>query len=503
MHGEGEGGRPLRRITTIAAGLLSLVVLLACGLLAPAQAATPRYADMAIDGNTGTVLHNQAGDAKRYPASLTKIMTLYMAFELIELGRLDYATKIRMTAEGAAASPSKLGLKPGEEITLLDAIKILVTKSANDVAIALAQHIGGTEANFARLMTRKAHQIGMTSTTFRNASGLPDDEQVTTARDMLTLALRVQDVFPKHYKLFATRSFTYGGKTYRNHNALLSRYEGMNGIKTGYTRASGFNLVSSVRRNGKHVVAVVIGGKTSRIRNARMRTLLDKAMAKASVKVTRKPAVLTRPPAPVAAKLPQPRTEAPADTGAVAAAKSPPVASANAAQAIDVAKVRRILISPDLHQKSAPPAADNSETRTPVLARADAAPSRMPQFAQGLPPSTLQAQAAALERSTPVGADPAPQDGPPQREAARTPSGPFAIQIGAYSDSSDAEQHMDLARRRAAGLLDPYHAVAVPFRKGSSQLYRARFRGFEANEATSTCLQLRRLNIDCFVVSTQ
>ena len=131
-------------------------------------------------------------------------MTLYMTFELIELGRLDYATKIKMTEEGAAASPSKLGLKPGEEITVLDAIKALVTKSANDVAIALAQHIGGTEANFARLMTQKAHEIGMTQTTFKNASGLPDDGQVTTARDMLTLALRLQDDFPEHYKLFAT-----------------------------------------------------------------------------------------------------------------------------------------------------------------------------------------------------------------------------------------------------------------------------------------------------------
>ena len=146
----------MRRIATFAAGLGSLAAVLASGPLAPAQAATPRYAAMAIDANTGTVLHNQAGDAKRYPASLTKMMTLYMTFELIELGRLDYATKIKMTEEGAAASPSKLGLKPGEEITVLDAIKALVTKSANDVAIALAQHIGGTEANFARLMTRKA-----------------------------------------------------------------------------------------------------------------------------------------------------------------------------------------------------------------------------------------------------------------------------------------------------------------------------------------------------------
>jgi D-alanyl-D-alanine carboxypeptidase len=213
--------------------------------------------------------------------------------------------------------------------------------------------------------------------------------------------------------------------------------------------------------------------------------------------------VFTRTPAPVAAQPPPPRTKPPAATAAVAAAKSTPVASAGAAAAIDVAKVRRILLGPDLQRKSSPPAAVEPEAPKPVFARADDTPPRLPQFAQGLPPSTLQAQAAALERSTPVPADPAPQDMAPQQEAARTPSGPFAIQIGAYSDASDAEQHMDAARRRTAGLLDPYHAVAVPFRKGSSQLYRARFRGFDANEAASACLQLRRLNIDCFVVSTQ
>jgi D-alanyl-D-alanine carboxypeptidase len=503
MQGKREGSRPLTRIATLTAGLGSLVAVMASGPLAPAQAGSTPYAAMAIDANTGAVLHNRAGDAERYPASLTKMMTLYMTFELIELGRLDYATKIKMTEEAAAASPSKLGLKAGEEIRVIDAIKVLVTKSANDVAVALAQHIGGTEGNFARLMTRKARQIGMKSTTFKNASGLPDDAQVTTARDMLTLALRLQDAFPQHYELFATRTFTYAGKTYRNHNALLGRYEGTDGIKTGYTRASGFNLVTSVRRGGKRVVAAVFGGKTGRIRNARMRALLDKALAKASTKVTRKPAVFVRAPQPVAIKAP-PRTKPPAETAAVPTqANPPPVASADAAGSIAVAKVRRILIGPELSRRPAPAAAETREAHEPVFATAGAAHTSLPQFAQGLPPSTLEAQAAALERSTPVPAEPAPQDSPARREAARTPTGPFAIQIGAYSDSADAEQHMDVARRRANGLLDPYHAVAVPFRKGSSQLFRARFRGFDAAAAASACLQLRRLEIDCFVVATQ
>ncbi len=484
----------MRRFATLAAGLLTLIAVLGTGL-APAYARSAPHAAMVIDANTGAVLYNRSGDAPRYPASLTKMMTLYMTFELIELGRLSYATKIKMTEEGAAASPTKLGLKPGEEISLIDAIKALVTKSANDVAIALAQHIGGTEANFARLMTRKAHEIGMTHTTFKNASGLPDDGQKTTARDMLTLALRLQEEFPEHYKLFATRTFTYHGHTYRNHNRLLSRYRGMDGIKTGYTRASGFNLVTSVRRGRKHVVAAVFGGRTARIRNARMRSLLNKALAKASTKVTRRPFVAVRAPPPVPAKPRVRRAEPPVKTAAAQA-------RIDAAPSIALAKVRRVLIGPDL-RRQAPRAAGKARAKQkPVFASASTADTPLPRFAPTLPPSTLQAQAAALQRRAAT-ADPVPQDRPPQRESARAPSGPFAIQIGAYSDSADAEQHMDSARQRAGGLLDPYHAVAVPFRKGSNRLYRARFRGFDAAAAASTCLRLRRLQIDCFVAKTE
>jgi D-alanyl-D-alanine carboxypeptidase len=499
----------MRLFATVAA-----ILSLTAGAPAPAFADTPPYAAMAIDANTGAVLHNRAGDERRYPASLTKMMTLYMTFELIELGRMSYATKIRMTEEGAAAAPSKLGLKAGEEISVVDAIKALVTKSANDVAIALAQHIGGSEANFARLMTDKARAIGMTSTTFKNASGLPDDEQVTTARDMLTLALRLQDEFPDHYKLFATNTFTYGGHTYRNHNALLARYRGVDGIKTGYTRASGFNLVSSVRRDGKHVVAAVFGGKTGRIRNARMRSVLDDALAKASTKVTRKPALGAPAPQPVAARPAAERAKPPAETAAVSPPEAQPrlaAASVDAGPAIALAKVRRVLIGPDLQRQPSP------EPEKPLLAAASADAAPLPRFAPAegvlanakapaLPPSTLEAQAAALERNAtqaPTAAAPSPHAAVPQQLAAHTPEGPFAIQIGAYNDSTEAERRMDDARRRAGGLLDSYHAVAVPFRKGADQLFRARFRGFDATAAASACVRLRQLQIDCFVVSAE
>jgi len=249
---------------------------------------TGRHAVLVIDANTGRVLHERSADEERFPASLVKLMTLYMIFELIEAGRLTYHTKIRFSAKAAGAAPSKLGVEPGTEIDLIDAIKALITKSANDVAVALAEHVAGSEQRFAQMMTRKARQIGMKSTEFRNASGLPDDDQVTTARDMISLALRLHDEFPKHYPLFATRTFSWSGDTFKNHNTLLFNYKGIDGLKTGYIRASGFNVVASVRRGKKHVIAAYFGGTSAALRNAAVRAHLDAALGKASETRTRR-----------------------------------------------------------------------------------------------------------------------------------------------------------------------------------------------------------------------
>ena len=254
--------------------------------------ATGRHAVLVIDANTGRILHERSADELRYPASLVKLMTLYLIFEMIEAGRLTYHTRIRFSANAAATPPSRLDVEEGTEIELIDAIKALITKSANDVAVAVAEHIAGSEERFAQLLTRKARQLGMKATQFRNASGLPDEEQVTTARDMITLALRLQDDFPKHYPLFATRTFTWGGDTFRNHNTLLFRYPGLDGMKTGYTRASGFNLVASMRRGRKHVVAAYFGGRTGALRNAAVRTHIEAALPKAAEEKTRRPAPL-------------------------------------------------------------------------------------------------------------------------------------------------------------------------------------------------------------------
>lgn len=285
------------RQNSLSALLVAVVFFIALAL--PSSAIAARYAGMAIDGHTGKVLYARNSDAKRYPASLTKIMTLYLLFDLIAEGKIDTTTDFFVTKHASGQAPSKLGLKPGQTIRVIDAIRALVTKSANDVAVVVAENIAGSEVNFAKLMTKRAREIGMKSTTFRNASGLPNKEQVTTARDMITLAIRIQRDHPTHYKFFKTKEFRYKGKRYRNHNALLYSYKGTDGIKTGYTRASGFNLTSSVRRSGKHVVAVVLGGKSSKSRNAQMRRVLDKSLRRASVvkKSRRKPPAVRRKPA--------------------------------------------------------------------------------------------------------------------------------------------------------------------------------------------------------------
>jgi D-alanyl-D-alanine carboxypeptidase len=245
---------------------------------------SPPSASIVIDGNTGSVLQALNPDALRHPASLTKIMTLYLLFEQLEAGNVRLDTPLKVSAHASEQAPTKLGLKPGGTIAAEDAIKAIVTQSANDVAVAVAENLGGDEEQFAKLMTQKARSLGMTRTTYVNASGLPDDNQVTTARDQAVLGCAIQERFPRYYKYFSTAAFVYHGHAIRNHNHLLGSVEGVDGIKTGFTRASGFNLVTSVRRGGRHLVAVVLGGPTAAQRDARMRELISSNIKLASLR---------------------------------------------------------------------------------------------------------------------------------------------------------------------------------------------------------------------------
>ena len=247
---------------------------------------SPAFSSIIVDGNSGATLSANNPDASRHPASLTKIMTLYLLFERLEAGKMKLDTEMPVSQHAAEQAPTKLGLRPGQTIRVEDAIKGLVTRSANDAAVVIAEAIAGDEDDFAEIMTRKARMLGMSRTIYRNASGLPDDEQVTTARDQSTLGRAIQDRFPRYYRYFSTVSFTFRGHSISNHNHLLGTVEGVDGIKTGYTRASGFNLVTSMRRGNRHLVGVVMGGHSGGSRDAIMRNLLAENLEKASAKRT-------------------------------------------------------------------------------------------------------------------------------------------------------------------------------------------------------------------------
>ena len=295
---------------------------------------SPAFSSIIVDGNSGATLSSNNPDASRHPASLTKIMTLYLLFERLDAGKMKLDSEMSVSEHASEQAPTKLGLRPGQTIRVEDAIKGLVTRSANDAAVVIAEAIGGDEDDFAKMMTRKARALGMSRTTYRNASGLPNDEQVTTARDQAMLGRAIQDRFPRYYRYFSTEAFNYHGQTIRNHNHLIGSVEGVDGIKTGYTRASGFNLVTSMHRGNRFLVGVVLGGRSGSSRDAIMRNLLAENLEKAASKRT-VAAITERNSSEAATDVAQaeteqrPETTAPAqDTVQVVSAAAEPAAAA-------------------------------------------------------------------------------------------------------------------------------------------------------------------------------
>jgi D-alanyl-D-alanine carboxypeptidase len=246
----------------------------------------PPSSSIIVDGNSGTTLSSNNPDALRHPASLTKVMTLYLLFERLEANKIKLDTEMPVSEHASEQDPTKLDLRAGQTIRVEDAIKGIVTRSANDAAVVIAEALGGSEDDFARMMTRKARALGMTRTVYHNASGLPDDAQVTTARDQSTLGRAIQDRFPRYYRYFATEAFVFRGRSIHGHNHLLGSVEGVDGIKTGYTRASGFNLITSMRRGNRFLVGVVMGGRSGGSRDATMRGLLAENLGKAATQRT-------------------------------------------------------------------------------------------------------------------------------------------------------------------------------------------------------------------------
>lgn len=279
-RGVAAGMHSLLRMARAAAVAIGLgtAATVAIAPLAPVAHAqsNERYAAFVVDASSGRVLFSKNADALRYPASLTKIMTAYVLFEELSAGRLTMDTQLRVSAHAAAQAPSKLGVKAGSTVSVRDAMLALMTRSANDCAVVIAENISGSEPAFARRMTATARRLGMRNTSYQNANGLPNPGQITTARDLAILGLAIQRQFPTYYRYFSTRSFRYKGQTITNHNRLMSQMAGIDGIKTGYIRASGFNLVSSIKRGNKRLVAVVMGGTSARARDQHMAELLNR-----------------------------------------------------------------------------------------------------------------------------------------------------------------------------------------------------------------------------------
>ena len=495
----------------------------------PTGGYSPPYAAIVVDANSGRVLHASNPDSLRHPASITKIMTLYLVFEQIEAGKLRLDTPLPVSAYAASQAPSKLGLRPGQTISVEDAIKALVTKSANDIAVVIAEALGGDEETFAKMMTRKARALGMPRTVYANASGLPDDEQVTTARDQAQLGRAIQDRFPRYYRYFATSSFYFGGRAIRNHNNLLGRVAGVDGIKTGFIRKSGFNLVTSVRRGNRHLVAVVIGGASAGARDARMRSLIEEYIAQgASERTVAKITEGTQ-----VAEAQQPKQLLPFLPPAQATQTAPATLAARADTTATVAPSRQApgsaepIVAIPVRTLTVRPAAAAQSAGSTVLALAAAgagqtpAPQAAPMAPPPAPPVAAPAAAAPMapqvQYHTASDVAPPPAVRPAPHPATRTASlstteAPAAaprqtqtrsgwiIQVGAYPAESEARERLQSAQTAAKSLLGRADPFTEAVQKGSETLYRARFAGLDEARAEAACRQLKRSKIECFTV---
>ena len=469
-------------------GQLALVVLAILVIAAtPAAMAAPKFAAITVDARTGKVLFASDPDGQRYPASLTKVMTLYVLFQDLKAGKINLQSRLKISARAAAMAPSKLGLKPGTTITVDDAIKALVTKSANDVAAVIGENLGGNESKFAERMTKVARSIGMSKSTFRNASGLPNPGQVTTARDMATLSLRVQRDFPQYYPYFRTMAFSYKGRTIRTHNRLLGRYEGTDGIKTGYTNAAGFNLTSSVRRGDKRLVGVVLGAKSSTGRNSYMIGMLDKAFPKARGGKT------------IAALA--------GSSKGVIDPLQPGVRPKRKSIADLILKNKDEPPAPESEAIAGEPTALPAETSIAELAEDEAE--------QGSTFEAVDAEQAAVPKvlEARLGKDAEPvalpfevktATGQPDVTAAVPPLSADAwnVQVGAFANKDDARKAL-LSLQKSQPALKHKLAVMVTVQKGNATSYRARFSGFSEADARSLCGKLSKKNVDCMPVLPQ
>ena len=447
---------------------------------ADAEAANSKYAGIVVDAKTGNVLYSENADRLQYPASLTKMMTLYLTFEAMAKGRISKNTPVVFSAKASGEAPTKLGVKAGGSVTVETAILSIVTKSANDSATALGEMLGGNESTFARMMTAKARALGMNGTVFRNANGLPDPGQFTTARDMATLGIALREHFPQYYGYFSQRSFLYGRQRINGHNRLLGRIKGVDGIKTGYTRASGFNLVSSVADGNRRLVAVVMGGTSGGSRDNQMASLINTYMPRAS---TRGGGDLVAKadssnPVKALAKVLLPKHDAPTPD-------DKPVAVASAD---DTSVTEDATVAQGDDEESA-------EAEAPKLV----VPAKKVKTVIVAAPKVATAQVvAAYAEPTPPAVEPTPTVDPVN--TASVPSG-WAIQVASSPKQSEAQAFLDKTTKQAPKVLADASGFTVAFDKDGMTYYRARFGGFGSKDAAwKACTALKKKKIECYAV---
>ncbi len=441
--------------TILVVGVAASPALAAKKKKAESAAPNNRYASIVMDAETGQILSQSNPDKQLYPASLTKVMTLLLTFEAIENGQLTLRDRVPMTQRAVNMSPSKIGLPLGASMRVEDAIYALVTKSANDVAVALGEKIGGNEDRFATMMTRKAREIGMNSTRFANASGWHDPAQVSSARDMAILARYVIYRYPQHYHYFSTKNFTFQGKNYHNHNRLMSEYAGMDGMKTGYVGASGFNLVASAKRGNKRLIGVVFGGRSTASRNAHMAQLLDRGFTGQGInqELLVSDAKISDTPKPIAAgrKAPLVPGRKPLTDAQLAAARSAVT------------------------------------TQTPVMAA-----NNTPATAARTPAGTVVA--SALQSNDMMSEAAGQGDFDPAELVADRP---WAIQIGAFASRVQTDKAIRAAVKALPTSLGEAQPVIVPLKTADGWMFRGRLSGYTKEQAESACARLR----ECLTVS--
>ncbi|MER9748668.1 D-alanyl-D-alanine carboxypeptidase [Mesorhizobium sp. M0140] len=447
--------------------IIALAMTFVFGDVASSLAA--RQAAIVVDAKTGKVLYSADANGRRYPASLTKMMTLYLTFEAMAKGKISRNTPVVFSAKASAEAPTKLGVKPGGSVTVETAILSIVTKSANDSATALGEMLGGNETTFARMMTAKARALGMNGTVFRNANGLPDPGQFTTARDMATLGIALREHFPQYYGYFSQRSFLYGRQRINGHNRLLGRIKGVDGIKTGYTRASGFNLVSSVSDGNRRIVGVVMGGTSGGSRDNQMASLINTYLPRAS---TRGGGDLVAKaggnnPITALAKVLLPKHDAP----------TPDDKPVIAQDDVTVAEDATVAEDDTAQAGEAAPVVKTRKVKTVIVSA--------PQVA------TAQVVAAYAE-PTPAAVDPV--------NTASVPSG-WAIQVASSPKQSEAQAFLDKTTKQAPKVLEDASGFTVAFDKDGVTYYRARFGGFGSKTAAwKACTALKKKNIECYAV---